>query len=404
MDQSKTDKPFISLPSKKIPVTVLLIDDQAIVAEAIRRMLAGEEDIVFHYCNDPSKAIEMANEVKPTVILQDLVMPDIDGLMLVRYFRANPSTHFVPLIVLSTKEEPKIKSDAFALGASDYMVKLPDKLELLARIRYHSRGYISFLERNEAYEKLSESQQKLNAELKEAAQYVMSLLPAPLDGQVTASWRYIPSTSLGGDSFGYHWLDKDSFAVYLLDVCGHGVGAALLSISVINVLRTQSLANTDFHDPSSVLAALNEAFPMEKHNNMFFTIWYGVFHRKTRELSYASGGHPPAVLFSGSSQEDAIPMKLKTPGLVIGGMSGTQFATGRCPIDAYNKLYVFSDGVYELDKPDGTMMKLDEFIDSLPTNSKSGDADVQRILDHAHEICGHATFLDDFSIVEITFK
>jgi adenylate cyclase len=135
-------------------ITVLLVDDQAMIGEAVRRLLTTEDDIDFYHCQEPAKAISMANQIAPTVILQDLVMPEIDGLLLVRYFRANPTTREVPLIVLSSKEEPIIKAEAFALGANDYMVKFPDKLEVLARIRYHSKGYINLLERNEAFVQL----------------------------------------------------------------------------------------------------------------------------------------------------------------------------------------------------------------------------------------------------------
>jgi adenylate cyclase len=142
-------------------ISVLLVDDQPMIGDAIRRMLESEKDIQFHYCADPTTALAMATTVRPTVILQDLVMPQIEGLQLVRFFRANPSTRDIPLIVLSAREEARTKSDAFALGANDYMVKLPDKLELIARIRYHSRGYISMLERNEAFEALVESQRQL---------------------------------------------------------------------------------------------------------------------------------------------------------------------------------------------------------------------------------------------------
>src|SRR5688572_12301074 len=106
-------------------VTVLLVDDQAIVGESVRRMLADEPDLTLHFCQDPARAIETANAVAPTVILQDLVMPDIDGLMLVKFFRANKATREVPMIVLSSKEEPVVKAQAFALGANDYLVKLP---------------------------------------------------------------------------------------------------------------------------------------------------------------------------------------------------------------------------------------------------------------------------------------
>ena len=146
---------------KEHPVTVLLIDDQPMIGEAVRRMLAPETDIIFHYCSDPSVAIPKAIEVAPTVILQDLVMPDIDGLLLLRFFRAHPATKDVPMIVLSSKEEPKFKAGAFALGANDYLVKLPDKLELIARIRYHSRGYINLLQRDEAYQAIQDYSNKL---------------------------------------------------------------------------------------------------------------------------------------------------------------------------------------------------------------------------------------------------
>jgi len=142
-------------------ITVLLIDDQPMIAEAVRRAMSSEEDIDFHYCQDPTKAIKLATEINATVILQDLVMPEIDGLMMVRYFRVNKATAKIPIIVLSTKEEATIKSEAFQLGANDYMVKLPDKIEMIARIRYHSRAYIYQLERDEAFRALEESRAKL---------------------------------------------------------------------------------------------------------------------------------------------------------------------------------------------------------------------------------------------------
>lgn len=148
-------------------LNVLLVDDQAMVAEAVRRALDGTEDIFFHYCQDPTKAVKMANELRPTLILQDLVMPEVDGLMMVRFFRANPATAQVPIIVLSTKEEPEIKSKAFSMGANDYIVKLPDKIELIARIRYHSQAYISQKQRDEAFRALQESQERLAAANKE---------------------------------------------------------------------------------------------------------------------------------------------------------------------------------------------------------------------------------------------
>jgi len=146
----------------------LLVDDQAMVCEAVRRALASEADIDLHYCAEARSAVALAAQLQPTVILQDLVMPGIDGLSLVSQYRLHPVTKDTPIIVLSTNENPQVKGQAFALGANDYLVKLPDRLELIARLRYHSRSYLNQVQRDAAYRALRESQQQLienNAEL-----------------------------------------------------------------------------------------------------------------------------------------------------------------------------------------------------------------------------------------------
>jgi two-component system chemotaxis family response regulator WspR len=153
-------------------VRVLLVDDQLIIVEAVRRMLADQDDIEFHFTTDAREAIACANTLQPTVILQDLVMPEVDGFELIRRFRAEEALAHVPIIVLSAREDPKLKAHGFAVGANDYLVKLPDKLELLARVRYHSAAHIHRLQRDQAFRFLRESQQKLaaaNVELQKLA-------------------------------------------------------------------------------------------------------------------------------------------------------------------------------------------------------------------------------------------
>ena len=142
---------------------VLLVDDQLMIGESLRRALADESNIVFHFCSEPAAALMTAEHIAPTVILQDLVMPGIDGLTLVREYRALEATRNTPIIVLSTREDPITKRDAFAAGANDYIVKLPDKIELIARIRYHSQAYLSRRQRDAAYKALHESQRQLMA-------------------------------------------------------------------------------------------------------------------------------------------------------------------------------------------------------------------------------------------------
>ncbi len=140
---------------------VLLVDDQPMVAEGIRRMLDNEDDIEFHYCEDPSKALETAIDIKATLILQDLVMPDVDGMTLMRFYKNHPVTAKIPVIVLSSKEDAEIKSEAFANGANDYLVKLPEPIELIARIRAHAKHYFTEIERDKAYEAMRKMQEEL---------------------------------------------------------------------------------------------------------------------------------------------------------------------------------------------------------------------------------------------------
>ena len=172
----------------------------------------------------------------------------------------------------------------------------------------HSRGYIALVERNAAYAALQQSEQRIAEELAEAAQYVISLLPTKMAGEITTDWDFVPSVELGGDAFGHHWLDDGRFVMYLLDVCGHGVKAALLSISAMNALRNRSLQGIDYGSPAQVLAALNDAFPMERHSGLYFTM-SGTRStiQQARQLTYASGGHPPAILMAGETRETAKP-------------------------------------------------------------------------------------------------
>src|SRR5271157_895943 len=372
-------------------VTVLLIDDQPMIGEAVRRMLAGAPAIAFNYCRDATKALEEAARIKPTVILQDLVMPDIDGLTLVKNFRANEGTKETPMIVLSTKEDPAVKAEAFALGANDYIVKLPDRLELLARIRYHSKGYIALLQRNEAYQALMASQKRLASEVKQAARYVQSLLPDKLKkGFIKTDWRFVPSAELGGDSFGYHWLDDDHFAFYLLDVSGHGVGAALLSVSAMNALRSQALPNTDFRQPSQVLFALNNAFQMDQQNGLYFTIWYGVYHKPTRRIDYSGGGHPPAFLVNGQSADQAALEVLESTGPMVGAIPDLEFKTSSTSLNAFAKLYLYSDGVYEIERIDGSMWPFDDFVAFMKQgpHDQAGDSAMDRLIAYDRQIQG----------------
>ena len=381
------------------PIKVLLVDDQPMVGETVRRMLADEPELEFRFCPDPAAAIDVANEFKPTVILQDLVMPDIDGLQLVKYFRANSGTREVPLIVLSSKEDPTVKAKAFALGASDYMVKLPDKLEDVARVKYHSKGYVALLERNEAYRELAETQREVAAELARAARYVQSLLPAPLKtGAIKIAWKFVPSTQLAGDMFGYHWIDKKHLALYLLDVSGHGVGSALLAVSAGNVLSSNSIPGADPRDPGAVVTKLNDMFQMDRQDGKYFTIWYGVYKPAGKTLLYCNAGHPPALMMSGGTLHS-----LEADSPAVGFMPDMPYETRTISVAEGARLLVFSDGILEIEKADGAMWPFAEFLTRLESELAIDGDLIGRHLDYIRELGGKEVLADDFSMMDIRF-
>jgi len=382
-------------------IVVLLVDDQAIIGEAVRRMLATQDDIAFHYVQDPREAVAKAIELQPTVILQDLIMPEIDGLDLVLRYREEEATKLTPLIVLSTKEEADTKAEAFARGANDYLVKLPDPVELIARLRYHSAGYIAQLERNAAYAALAKSQKALADEIGKAAAYVRSRLPKPMtEPPVRSDWRFIPSVALGGDSFDYDWIDDDHLIMYLLDVSGHGVGPALLSVSALNVIRSQALPGVDFTDPTQVLEGLNKTFRMEEHNFMYFTMWYGVYSVSARELRYSGGGHPPALVVGPDGGE---PRMLEAQGPMLCADPTMTYDSVVTPINSGEQVYIYSDGVYEIAKPDGKMWAFEAFRNLMGEQVETGTSRIDHLLDYTRKLQNSELYDDDFSMVEMTF-
>ena len=188
--------------------------------------------------------------------------------------------------------------------------------------------------------------EELDRDLRRASNYVLSLLPEPLtSGPVRAEWRFVPSTQLGGDAFGYYWLDPRTFVFYLVDVSGHGVGSAMHSVTVMNVLRQRALPGVDFGNPADVLTSLNARFQMDSHNGLYFTMWYGVYDAGDRTLRYGSAGHHPAYLVAADRQAAH---SLGMSALMIGAFQGYEYKVQQTIVPPDSRLYLFSDGVFEI--------------------------------------------------------
>ena len=243
---------------------------------------------------------------------------------------------------------------------------------------------------------------RLRKELHDAQHYVLAILPAPVVEPIAVDWLFVPSTELGGDSFGYQWVDGDHYALYLLDVCGHGVGSALLSITVANTLRSGALQNTDFRKPEAVLTSLNQAFQMENQNGLYFTIWYGVYHRPTGTLRYASAGHPAPIVVSGAGEQRGKAESLLGVGCPVGILPDFLYESKECTLAGPARLFVFSDGAYEIARPDGTLLESEDFEEVLTRAVPEGSSELQELLRFVRDFHGSEELDDDLSIVKMT--
>jgi len=379
--------------------SVLVVDDQEENRELLSRRLAPLGYSV-QIAESGQRALELVADNPPDLILLDILMPGRDGFEVLRCLKASAATQHIPVIMLSALDEEAGIARCIEMGAEDYLAKPFNPVFLRARVSACMEKKRLSDREKATYEELLRSQKKLAGELAEAAAYVRSLLPAPLLGAVKAQWCFQPSAELGGDAFGYHWLDPDHLAIYPLDVCGHGVGAALLSVSVLNALRTQTLRVTNFREPAAVLAALNRSFQSESQNNLFFSMWYGVYRPSCRELTYASGGHPPALLLAAG--RGAVPVPLRTEAPAVGCLETARYSAAAHPVPPRARLLVFSDGAFEIFRGGDRAGTWTEFLQSLHLPEAQNLTPGERFVQALQIRCAES-LEDDFSFVEFQF-
>ena len=379
---------------------ILIIDDDPTIRMTLQKFLKSQGyDVIL--AKNGEEGLASAKNLHPSLIICDWMMPIMDGLEVCLQIKGDIKLANIYLILLTARDQEGDVVKALEMGADDFLSKPPRINELRARVRAGLRLY-------QATEEIQKQKQLIEQELSQASEYVRSLLPEPLKGDISIQSSFLPSTQLGGDSFDYFWLDSDCLAFYLLDVSGHGVGSALLSVSVLNLMRTRSLRRsrtsqdtTNFYSPSEVLSDLNNTFQMSVHNEMYFTIWYGVYDKKTHQLVYASGGHPPAVLIS--NQEIPKIKLLRTDGLPIGMMPDINYQQQICEIDTNSRLYLFSDGVYEIAQKDDHIWGVNALIDTFIRTPSDRLSRIDYILACVKEAANNRPFDDDLSLLEVEF-
>lgn len=242
--------------------------------------------------------------------------------------------------------------------------------------------------------------EELERDLARASRYMQSLLPPPLrSGPLRVEWYFQPCAGVGGDGFGYHLIDEHHWLMYVLDVSGHGVGAAMHVSSVLNTLRQQTLQGADLTQPAQVLARLNALFQMDSHDGMFLTAWYGVYDQRSRSLHYASAGHHPAYVLPAGGGELR---PLQTRNMVIGALPDTAYLGASTVLGHGERLYLFSDGVFEIVTQDGHNWGLPDFLQLLGRPHDPGVSEPEHLFGVVRSLARPGPLDDDFSILVMT--
>jgi len=242
---------------------------------------------------------------------------------------------------------------------------------------------------------------ELDRDLQNASDYIHSLIPPQLEsGPILTEWIIKPSAHLGGDVLGYHFVDPSHFAIYLLDVSGHGTGAAMHAVSVFNVLRRRNLPGVDAADPAQVARYLNDHFQMHTHGGLYFTLWYGVYDLGSRTIAYCSAGHHASYLVPPGRREARA---LRTRSVSIGVKASVEYVAQREEVPPGSSLYVFSDGVFEIETRAGTQWSIDDLVIRLTQPAVEGKPEIRRLYEAVVAEAKDGILEDDFSMVMATF-
>ncbi len=343
------------------PSSVLVVDDNAVNREALCDGLrrGGHEATG---AEDGARALDLLARQPFDLVLLDVTMPGLTGFEVLEIIRRSHAPIDLPVIMATARDDSADVVCGLGLGASDYVIKPFDFPVVLARVNTHlalkrSVGRVRDLEQrlSRRNRELEAANENLRRDLEAAARIQEAFLPrAPADVPgARFAWAFHPCRELAGDSLNVCPLGADHVGFYVLDVCGHGVAAALLSVTAARVLSPAADPNSILVRkgsgepvvPARVAAHLNQRFPWNDATAQFFTLFYAVLNLKTREIRYASAGHPAAVHL----RPGAGPAFLKGRGRPIG--LGDGYETRSARLLPGDRLYLYSDGVTEAVSP-----------------------------------------------------
>lgn len=401
-------------PATQIPVgshtnRILLVDDNATNLQLLYQTLdgCGYELLV---ATNGENAISIAREAQPNLILLDIMMPGIDGFETCRQLKFNEATRDAAIIFMSALDDTNDKVRGLDLGAIDYITKPFQAEEVIARVDTHLT--IQQLQRRLTSRnlELNTLNDRMKNNLEAAARVQRSLLPStlPESEKIQFAWTYQPCDELAGDSLGIFRIDEQHIGMYVLDVVGHGVPAALLSVAATHRLRPsvakQSIIarstgddhGTTIVPPTEVANQLNQLFPMADSDNRFFTMVYVVINTHNGYLRYSAAGHPGPLI----QRADGTTESLDSTGLPIGVIDEYTYEGGEAQLQAGDRVYLYSDGVFEEMNEHKELFGFDRFLNVLTASrSASLEDGLSHVIASIKSWSKRAAFTDDVTIV-----
>jgi sigma-B regulation protein RsbU (phosphoserine phosphatase) len=346
-------------------VRILVADDEASGRFLLNSMLTSWGHEVVAVASGEA-AWRASNEGHFDLIISDWNMPEMDGLALCRLIRQNPQPFYRYVILCTGNSQRSDFIQGMEAGADDFVVKPIDFAELRVRVRAAERILTLQMElagQNESLKTLNQqldgAYQGIRRDLQAAAAMQLRLLPKKIEVHkgITLDWLMIPSSFLAGDMLNYFMADERHLVFYLLDVAGHGVPAALLSVTLNRVLLPErgspilrahaSGGQSRIASPAEVVTELNRRFQAE--DDQYFTIVYGVLDTETREVRFCQAGHPTPLHMRAGGTIDAVGQ----PGFPVGLWPGMDYDETTVRLSPGDRLVIYSDGITECRNPDG---------------------------------------------------